>query len=70
MLEIAYVPEIQETLVQAQYWHDPIQHDLHKRVSQFIGPINNEVREGTPHVEEYKTNLEKLENLGEPYNFI
>ena len=64
LLEIAYLPGIQDRLVQAQYWHDPIQVDLHRRSSQYIGPINNEVREGASHVEEYKTNLNKLENLG------
>merc|ERR1711917_146819 len=32
-------------------------------MSQFIAPINNDFREGTPHVEEYKENLNKLENL-------
>merc|ERR1712002_1300899 len=63
LLEIAYVPAIQSTLVQAQYWHDPVQVDLHRRESQFIGPINNEMRDGLPHNEEYKTNLNKLENL-------
>ena len=64
LLVLAYVPGIQEILVQAQYWHDPLQDDLHKRSSLFIGPINNEVREGTPHVESYKENLLKLENFG------
>ena len=46
LLQIAYLPGIQDRLVQAQYWHDPIQVDLHRRSSQYIGPINNEVREG------------------------
>ena len=46
LLQIAYLPGIQDRLVQAQYWHDPIQVDLHRRSSQFIGPINNEVRDG------------------------
>ena len=64
LLEIAYLPGIQDRLVQAQYWHDPIQVDLHRRSSQFIGPINNEVRDGVAHIEEYKTNLNKLETLG------
>ena len=60
----AYEYWIQSRLVQAQYWHDPVQVDLHRRSSQYIGPINNEVREGQAHIEEYKTNLNKLENLG------
>ena len=36
LLEIAYQPEVQESLVQAQYWHDTTQKDLHRRMSQVI----------------------------------
>ena len=32
-------------------------------MSQFIAPINNEVREGVDHIQEYKDNLNKLENF-------
>lgn len=63
LLVLAYVPAIQEILVQAQYWHDPVQDDLHKRSSLFIGPINNEVRDGVPHNDSYKANLLKLEHF-------
>lgn len=30
LLDIAYVESVQSTLVQAQYWHDPFQKDLHR----------------------------------------
>ena len=61
---MAYLEPIQSTLVQAQYWHDPIQKDLHMRESQFIAPINNELRADKDHNELYKENLEKLEKMG------
>ena len=64
LLALAYLEPIQETLVQAQYWHDPTQPDLHMRTSKFIGPVNNEVREGTPHNQAFKDNLKKLEKMG------
>ena len=35
LLDIAYVESVQSTLVQAQYWHDPFQKDLH-RLKYFI----------------------------------
>jgi len=60
LLDLAYVPEIQSKLVQAQYWHDPIHSDVHRRNSQYIGPINNEVREGVAINQEYKKNLQTL----------
>ena len=44
----------------AQYWHDPLHGDLHQRESQYIGPINNDIREGYPRNESYKENLQKL----------
>merc|ERR1712025_1538618 len=56
----AYVDLVQNTLVQAQYWHDPIHNDEYLEKSQFIADINNEraVKDET-----YKENLVKLENL-------
>ena len=44
LLEIAYQPEVQESLVQAQYWHDTTQKDLHRRMSQVtktLGVMSN-----------------------------
>merc|ERR1712012_694104 len=56
----AYVDLVQNTLVQAQYWHDPIHNDEYLEKSQFIADINNE---RSMKNETYKENLIKLENL-------
>jgi len=55
----AYSSFIQSHLVQAQYWHDPLQEEEYKQYSQFIAVVNNE-REFN---QTFKENLEKLENL-------
>lgn len=55
----AYNDYVQAHLVQAQYWHDPLQFDLYVNHSVFIADINNE-RLDRP---EYKENLAKLENF-------
>ena len=55
----AYTSFIQSRLVQAQYWHDPLQEETYKEYSQFIGVVNNEHEFN----QTYKDNLEKLENL-------
>ena len=47
-------------LVQAQYWHDPLNEGEYKDKNIFIAEINNE-RE--PRNQAYKDNLLKLENL-------
>lgn len=55
----AYTPFVQKALVQAQYWHDPLQEEEYKEKSLFLADINNEkVRNQT-----YKENLKKLENF-------
>ncbi|GMT21011.1 hypothetical protein PFISCL1PPCAC_12308, partial [Pristionchus fissidentatus] len=56
---MAYVPYLQETIVQAQYYHDPDDEELYRNGSTFIAEINNEVVIKP----EYKTNLLKLQNL-------
>ena len=38
----AYVDFVQNILVQAQYWHDPLHFDTYVEKSQFIAEINNE----------------------------
>merc|ERR1719420_1478614 len=38
----AYADLVQNTLVQAQYWHDPIHNDEYLEKSQFIADINTE----------------------------
>jgi len=55
----AYIPFIQNTLVQAEYWHDPINEQLYIDNSVFLGDINNEKTINN----DYKTNLLKLENM-------
>lgn len=56
----AYVHWIQNGLVQAQYWHDPLDDKEYRAKSQFIADINNDrdVKNQT-----YKDNLIKLEKF-------
>jgi len=56
----AYVDFVQNFLVQAQYWHDPLDRDLYIEKSQFIAEINNERAEKNP---SYAENLAQLENF-------
>jgi len=56
----AYVGFVQNTLVQAEYWHDPLHEDDYVSKSVFLADINNE---RTPKNETYKTNLMKLQNF-------
>lgn len=55
----AYVGFVQDRLVQAQYWHDPIQEEEYKKKSVFIAEINQE----RVFNETYRENLLKLKNL-------
>lgn len=55
----AYVPWVQNHLVQAQYWHDPLNEEEYREKSLFLADINNErVKNAT-----YKENLLKLQNF-------
>jgi palmitoyl-protein thioesterase len=55
----AYVNFVQNSLVQAEYWHDPLNEDEYRQKSVFLADINNErVQNST-----YKDNLLKLQNL-------
>lgn len=55
----AYTDTVQNHLVQAQYWHDPLDEETYRAKSVFLADINQE-----NHVNEtYKDNLKKLENL-------
>lgn len=56
----AYVDFVQNFLVQAQYWHDPLDLELYVEKSQFIAEINNERAEKNP---AYAENLAKLDNF-------
>lgn len=55
----AYEQFVQNRLVQAEYWHDPLHEDQYVKVSVFLADINNErVKNDT-----YKENLMKLQNF-------
>ncbi|XP_045112679.1 palmitoyl-protein thioesterase 1-like isoform X2 [Portunus trituberculatus] len=55
----SYVSWIQDSLVQAQYWHDPLHEEDYRNYSIFLADINNEKVVN----EEYRSNLKKLENF-------
>ncbi|EFO28409.2 palmitoyl-protein thioesterase 1 [Loa loa] len=55
----AYVGFVQNTVVQAQYWHDPLDEETYRKSSIFLADINNERNLN----ETYKENLLKLQNL-------
>lgn len=55
----AYQKWMQESLVQATYWHDPLSEEVYRNNSEFLADINNErVINQT-----YINNLNKLEHL-------
>jgi palmitoyl-protein thioesterase len=55
----AYESFVQNSLVQAEYWHDPLDENTYRQKSIFLADINNErVQNNT-----YKENFLKLENL-------
>lgn len=55
----AYLEFVQNHIVQAEYWHDPLNEDEYKRRSVFLADINQE-----RHINaSYKTNLQQLNNL-------
>lgn len=55
----AYSDYIQKHLVQAQYWHDPLNDDLYHKHSLFLADINQERVVN----ETYKKNLQQLEKF-------
>uniref|UniRef100_A0A673BPZ7 Palmitoyl-protein thioesterase 1 n=1 Tax=Sphaeramia orbicularis TaxID=375764 RepID=A0A673BPZ7_9TELE len=55
----AYSALVQKHLVQAQYWHDPLNDDLYKKYSLFLADINQERVVN----ETYKKNLQLLEKF-------
>ena len=56
----AYNPTIQAKLVQAQYWHDPLDYELYASSSVFLADINNE---GGARNASYAVNMRRLENF-------
>ncbi|XP_044765306.1 palmitoyl-protein thioesterase 1 [Coccinella septempunctata] len=55
----AYYGWVQKTLVQATYWHDPLNEDMYKNYSSFLSDINNELTMN----QTYKDRLLTLENF-------
>lgn len=55
----AYYRMVQEKLIQAGYWHDPLQELEYKQYSLFLADINNELNIN----ETYKDNLKKLQSI-------
>jgi len=55
----AYNPTVQDHLVQAEYWHDPIHHDEYCQKNIFLPDLNNEVTIN----EDYKQRLMALEKF-------
>jgi len=56
----AYEHWIQSRLVQAQYWHDPLDEDTYEKYSLFLSGINNAKKVKN---ETYKDNFTKLQKL-------
>lgn len=55
----SYIHWIQNSLVQAQYWHDPLHDDDYRNKSIFLADINNEEVLNV----DYRNNLKKLDNF-------
>lgn len=55
----AYLDYVQQHLVQAEYWHDPLNEALYKARNIFLPDINNELSIN----ETYRANLLALDNL-------
>ncbi|XP_028170288.1 palmitoyl-protein thioesterase 1 [Ostrinia nubilalis] len=55
----AYYSWVQNSLVQATYWHDPLDEKTYKKKSEFLADINNEVTINQTYID----NLNSLENL-------
>jgi len=55
----AYTDFVQSRLVQAQYWHDPLNEEQYRTHSRFIADINQENIMNP----EYKRNLQRLTNM-------
>lgn len=55
----AYTEYVQNHLVQAQYWHDPLNEEKYRKHSKFLADINQEVTINP----DYKNNLMKVSNI-------
>lgn len=55
----AYEKNVQAHVVQAEYWHDPLNEESYKRENIFLADINNELNIN----ETYRENLLQLDNM-------
>lgn len=55
----AYSGFMQRTLVQASYWHSPLEEDTYKQKSSFLADINNELTINEAYIQRLST-LEKF----------
>ncbi|XP_031553367.1 palmitoyl-protein thioesterase 1-like [Actinia tenebrosa] len=55
----AYISWIQDNIVQAEYWHDPLNEEEYRQKSVFLADINQEMTVN----QKYKENLMKLKNF-------
>lgn len=55
----AYTDYVQNHLVQAQYWHDPLNEEKYRKHSKFIADVNQEVTLNPT----YKQNLMRVSNI-------
>lgn len=55
----AYTKAVQQSLVQATYWHDPLQEEAYQKGSTFLADINNEVAIN----EDYVQNLQRIKKF-------
>jgi len=60
LLDIAYLPTVQNISVQAQYWQDPTRQDVYTNASIFLADINNQKEEKSA---VYKKHLESVDNF-------
>lgn len=55
----AYYSWVQKSLVQATYWHDPLDEATYKKSSEFLADINNEIKINQTYID----NLNDLEHF-------
>ncbi|KAK4475185.1 hypothetical protein MN116_000773 [Schistosoma mekongi] len=56
---VVYTKYVQNRVVQAQYWHDPVKEDVYRKYSQFLADINQENQVN----ETYRENMKKIQRF-------
>lgn len=59
LTKLSYFSWVQKSLVQATYWHDPLDEVTYRKHSEFLADINNERKINQTYIE----NLNKLEHF-------